>query len=173
MPDHTPHPSASAWAEVRANDHVVRYRRSGGGPIAILLADDDQALPWPGLDSALERRHRLLIPRFPGGNGVMGEDGLGGFLEGLGARAVSIIVVHQPLVTPVIALALRQPDVIARIAIVTDTTIAEGTPVGLLRDEAADLSPTRLLLLPRALDAVEAIPALLGFLGWPSTPSRS
>jgi len=37
------------WAEVRAHDRVVRYRRSGAGPAVVLLQPAAPTPLWPEL----------------------------------------------------------------------------------------------------------------------------
>jgi hypothetical protein len=61
------------WAEVRAHDHVMRYRRSGTGRAVLVLrsADGAEAL-WPELHDALAARFRLIIPEVPRGTDVAG-----------------------------------------------------------------------------------------------------
>lgn len=165
LPGMSKHPVAGPpppWAEVRAHDHVVRYRRSGSGPLVLLLGLDEGRAPWAEFEAALGRGHRLVVPRVLGDAHEEYEARLGAFLEGLGADAVTAIVVHQGLVAPTIALALRGAGVIRRVVVIADG-LAERMPVAAAIGVGTGVPILPLLLVDRQGPADEALPAILRF----------
>lgn len=93
-----PKPSSSdttraheSWAEVRAHDRVMRYRRSGVGRAVLVLRSPEDPEPlWPELLEALGAGYRLIVPDPPPGDADVA-GWLAGFLEGLGASNVRIL----------------------------------------------------------------------------------
>ena len=83
------------WAEVRAHEQVIRYRRSGIGQSIVLLRPSEcpEGL-WPELPDALAGRFRLIVPDLPPA-GVDIAAWLSDFLEGLGIAGVTVIATHQ------------------------------------------------------------------------------
>ena len=147
--------SQDGWAEVRARDHVVRYRRSGSGQPALLLysATDNQGL-WPEVIEALAAGFRLIVPS-PPAPGTDAESWLATVIEGLGVPNLTVIVTEAFGLAPLEAIVGRC-DQVARIVFV-----AAGAGVGV----SASRTSTPLLVLQRERPADEILPALMRFLG--------
>lgn len=144
----------ATWAEVRAHDRVIRYRRAGAGAVVVLLLPEGEDPPWPGLAQALAARFRLVVPELPPSGSDVGR-WLLDFLEGLGWHAVSLVAAGRCR-APALALARGDGDALARVVLV------EEPPSG---DAAAGAPSIRLLALPREMPAAEAIRAVTRFLG--------
>src|SRR5688572_17143700 len=77
-----------ATAEVRANNRVMRYRRSGAGTALLLLSAWDDL--WPEFPALLAQHFRLVIPDLPDDDAEVAAV-LHSLLEGLGGVAVPVI----------------------------------------------------------------------------------
>ena len=83
------------WAEVRANNRVVRSRCTGTGrTIVVLLSPNYQEPPWPELIEALGSRFRVIFPEPPAADAEV-SDWLADFLEGLGMSNVGIVAADR------------------------------------------------------------------------------
>lgn len=147
-----------SWAEVRAHDQVMRYRRAGSGP-AVLLLDREEGAPalWPELDAALAARFRVIAPALP----MEVEDlaaRLAAFLEGLGVARVSVVVSGR-LCGSALELAPAAHEV-ERVVLVPNGPAEEAAC------EAAVVAsgPVPVLVVRRSLAATEALPLVLAFL---------
>ncbi len=156
---------ADSWAEVRARDQVMRYRRSGVGRAALLVLrppDSPQPL-WPELLDSLGERFRLIAPEPP----ALEADAacwLADFIEGLGSANISILAAGCFCI-PVLELALDESDQISRIVLVPNGVGREvGGPCrGMLDTETRHL-PVPLLVVRRGQPAAEILPLVTGFL---------
>lgn len=164
MPISTPTHALESVAEVRARDAVVRYRRSGAGPLVMLVAADGAAGPfWPGLADTLAERFRVVAPELPPGEGASSiATRLYDFLDGIGARGALVLAAGR-LCVPVLELAMRDMDQVARVVLVPDGGSDDQPSDGML------LTSTRsatipLLVASRRLPPAEAIPLVVGFL---------
>ena len=162
--------TAEMWAEVRAHEHVMRYRRSGTGEAVLLLHDGEADEPfWPELLTVLDTHFRVIIPQAPA-PGVDMVGWLGDFLEGLGLTDVALLVANE-LSTRAIELALLDADQIGRVVLVPS---GQGDGAGLSGSLATATRRTTvpLLLVRRGLPAAEAVPLIARFLegGSPTTP---
>ena len=154
-----------SWAEVRAHNHVMRYRRSGAGRVVLVLhpADDDGADSlWPELAAALAERFRLIVPEAPA-DGADVSAWLGDFLEGLGVSGVALVAADR-LCIPALELALLDADQIARVVLVPGGPATESGLDGALATTARRTS-IPLLVVRRGTPAAEAVPLVMGFLG--------
>src|SRR3954454_17703336 len=96
------------WAEVRAHDQVMRYRRSGAGRALLLLRTTDRSdFLWPELLDALASHFRLIVPELP--EGTDGAPWLTDFLEGIGMPRMGILAAEE-LCLPAIALARHDTE---------------------------------------------------------------
>jgi hypothetical protein len=108
---------AAEWAEVRANDRVMRYRRAGTGrAIVLLLVSTHLEAPWPELIASLGSRFRLIFPEPPAADTDV-TDWLGDFLEGLGMSNVGIVAAEHFCI-PTLELTLLGLDQVARVVLV-------------------------------------------------------
>jgi hypothetical protein len=163
-----PNPSTAAaarspdtWAEVRAHDHVMRYRRSGTGRAVLVLCSADGAEElWPELADALAARFRLIVPDLPPGVDVAGW--LGEFLEGLGSAGVAVVAA-DPFCVPALELALLDADQVARIVLVPGGEVGETGLAGALATTTRAASVS-LLVVRRGLSAGDALPLVTRFL---------
>lgn len=167
LSDTTSHATES-WAEVRARDQVMRYRRSGVGRAVLLVVrpPHDVAPLWPGVLEALGEQFRVIAPEAPTAE-ADAACWLGDFLEGLGTSNVSILATGCFCI-PVLELALLESDQIARIVLVPDGAGRElgGAGRGLLETETRHL-PVPLLVVRRGQSADEMLPLVTGFLRAP------
>ena len=166
-----PNPSAApcvnppgCWAEVRANDQVMRYHRSGSGrAVLVLLRAADAPEPlWPELAGALATHFRLIVPDVPRGGDVAAW--LASFLEGLGAAGVAVVAVDGFCV-PAIELALLGAEQVARVVLVPGGEGGggeEGLDGALGMSARATAVP--LLVVRRGLRAGDALPLVTRFL---------
>jgi pimeloyl-ACP methyl ester carboxylesterase len=154
-------PRLEPSAEVRAHNQVIRYHRSGTGPVVLLLgADADPSPLWPEVLGALTNGFRLIVPVLP----VVDTAAqlLADFLEGLGVAGVSVIASSQYCI-PALELALRDVDQIARVVLVPDGGSAGSAWDGALTTRAREAS-VPLLVIRRGTPASEALTLLAHFL---------
>lgn len=163
MSDLNANAAPGTWAEVHAREHVVRYRRSGSGGVVVLLGLVEGRTPWPRLEETIGRVGRALTPDLGDPADQPVGQRLAAFLEGIGAHGVSVLVAHQALVAPVLAMALLEPELIGRVVVVADG-IATGTPLDASLAGEQRPVPLPVLLLARELPSADAEPALLRFL---------
>ncbi len=153
--------AAESWAEVRAHDQVVRYRRSGSGRSVLLLCPDAvTGTLWAELVEALDRDFRVLVPLLPPDAQLI--RGLTGFLEGMGTSRVAIVATDA-LCFAALELALLDRERVARAVLVP---AEEGGLAGLeavLGRTGRDL-PLPLLLVPRSTVAAIAVARIVAFL---------
>ena len=146
--------SPDCWAEVRARNQVVPYRRSGAGRAVLLLhsSGDADAL-WPELMDVLRAGFRLIIPAPPPAE-VGREAWLAVLLDGLGMSNVAVIATDD-FASAAVDRALGEPDQVAQVVLVC------------CADDAPDMA-TRfalpLLVLRRDRPAAEILPLILAFL---------
>ena len=153
---------ADSWAEVRAHDHVMRYRRSGAGRAVLLLCSADVPDPlWPGLTNALAGHLRLIVPELPANGGDVAA-WLAEFLEGLGTSGVAIVAADQFCI-PALELALLDAGQVARVVLVPGGRAGETGLDGALATTARQ-SAVPLLIVRRGLAAAEALPLVTRFL---------
>lgn len=150
------------WAEVRANDRVMRYRRSGTGrTIVIILATGHPKPPWPELLATLGSRFRVILPEPPEADADIA-DWLADFLEGLGMSNVGIVGADRFCI-PILELTLLGLDQVARIALVPHDAGGEHDVGGALAAATGQASVP--LIIVRDGQPVEEIVRLItGFL---------
>lgn len=172
MPIQPPTPASESWAEVRARDAVVRYRRSGAGPLVVLVAPEAarEGAFWPGLIDALAARFRVVAPELAPGDGCAGIAArLYDFLDGMGANGARIVAGGSSCV-PALELALRDMDQIGRLVLVSAESSGDPPAAGMLVTSARSAT-IPLLVASRQLAAPEAIEMVVGFLGEAETGS--
>ena len=162
-PPATMAPATESWAEVRAHDHVMRYRRSGtGGAVLVLRASGAPDPLWPELADTLASRFRVIAPEVPA-SGVDVAAWLTTFLEGLGCAGVAVVAADQ-FCMPALELALLDRDRVARVVLVPWGASEETGLDGVLGTTAREGS-VPLLVVRRGLAAAEALPLVTSFLG--------
>jgi hypothetical protein len=152
-----------SWAEVRAHDQVMRYRRSGVGRAVLVLRSPGNPEPlWPELVEALGIGYRLIVPEAPARDADLAR-WLADFLEGLGVSNVSILAADSFCI-PALELALLEGDQVARLVLV-----AEGRgwrwEVGATLETATRGLRVPLLVVRRGQPAGEIVPLITDFLG--------
>ena len=156
-----------SWSEVRANDQVIRYRRSGVGRTVLVLRSvppdgrDDASVP--ALIAALGARFRLLMPELPAGDPNL-TCRLALFLDGLGVADLAVLAFGD-LCLPALELALLGRDQVARLALVTEGHGALPDLDGALVTAPGQAVP--LVLVRDAGRAADDLPELVRFLGEP------
>jgi len=159
------------WAEVRAHDHVMRYRRSGAGRAVLVLAPAASMEPlWPELGGALSARFRVLVPDVP--PPAAGDDvaaWLGDFLEGLGIAGVALVAA-EPFCLPALELVLLDAERVGRLVLVPGGggcggPAGEAGLDGALATAAGGGVAVPLLVVRRGMAAAEALPLVTRFLG--------
>ena len=165
---------AESWAEVRAHDHVTRYRRLGTGRAVLLLGaardgatdrgvPDEEPPLWPELSGAIAARFRLIVPEMPAATACADVAvWLADFLEGLGTSGVSVVATDR-LCMPALELALRDAEQVARVVLVARGR-AEEPGLGGRLATATRQAVVPLLVVRRALPAAEALPLVTRFL---------
>jgi hypothetical protein len=152
------------WAEVRASDRVMRYRRSGAGPTVLLLGTAEGPSPVSTeLLQALGARCRLIAPEIPPNANVT--VWLSEFLEGIGTCPVTILAANSACM-PAIELALRDLGQIKRLVLIPDGEPDDSTAEGALSTTLGSPKIPVLIVRP-GLAAVEAIPIVTNFLAAP------
>ncbi len=155
-------PPLDSWAEVRAHDHVMRYRRSGAGRAVLVLRSGDGPEPlWPELVDALAARFRLIVPELPSAGADVAA-WLTDFLEGLGTPGVAVVAA-DPFCIPALELALLDTDQVARMVLVPGGQVEETGLDGALATTARGAS-VPLLVVRRGLPAGEALLLVTCFL---------
>jgi hypothetical protein len=154
---------ADCWAEVRARNQVVRYRRSGAGRAVLLLhGPGDADAIWPELMDVLHTGFRLIVPTPPPADVAL-EPWLAVLLDGLGMSNVAVIATDA-FSSAAVDRALAEPDQIAAVVLVS-------------RDEDSPSTATRfavpLLVLRRDQPAHEIMPLVLGLLAPDSAARRA
>src|SRR5687768_9062075 len=133
--------SPESWAEVRAHDQVMRYRRTGAGrPVLVLRSPDDPDPLWPELLATLGASYRVIVPDPPEGDTDVAT-WLTSFLEGLGATSVRIVASDR-FCMPAVELALLEAVGIVRMALVTDGPPVPDPRRGFLRSAFGRRSPS-------------------------------
>ena len=161
-----PQISQESWAEVRARDRVVRYRRTGTGPIVLLLSREDTRLR-DALVSSLAERFRLLDPDLAGTDRKVAEC-LAEFLEGLGTTTVNVVAVGRFCI-PALELALRDGDQIDRVVLVPEDEACDATSEGAIATVSRRIAMP--LLIVRGATPTEMLPLVSQFLGGAPAPS--
>jgi hypothetical protein len=161
-------PPVEGWAEVRAHDQVMRYRRVGAGRAVLVLAPSHgaHALP-PDVVHALAARFRLILPEVPDGSHstdwVVGW--LADFLDGLGTTGVAVIAAGA-FCAPAVELARRDADQVARVVLVPGSPGAgAGRAAGPLAERPHAAGPSLQLLDGEPSAVGLALPRIVGFLG--------
>ena len=148
------------WAEVRANDRVVRYRRAGTGrSIVVLLPGDSK--PWRELIEALGSHFRVVLPEAPPADTDIA-DWLADFLEGLGTSNVRIVAANRFCI-PTLELTLLGLDQVARVALVP-CGLAGEDQVGEALEAATRQSMVPLIVIRDGNPMEEIVPLITGFL---------
>lgn len=156
------------WAEVRARDHVMRYRRSGAGPAVLLLGSPEcPDLIWPELVAELRERFRLIVPELSAADGGNPTALLAAFLEGIGMASAAVVAVDT-LCVAALELALRGGEQIGRLVLVPDGPVEDTGLEGALATGNRQAIP--LLVVRRSLPASEAVPLITGFLDGGNAP---
>ena len=176
MPNTTPAGPPDRWAEVRAHDQVMRYRRSGMGPAVLLLAPSTAAgALWPELAGALAGRFRLIAPEAPPTDAGCAA-WLADFLEGLGLTSAAILAAGGYCLAA-IELVLLDADRVSRAVLVPGVGVGGQSPGSESGVGVGTLTPhpptaaVPLLVVRRGLAADEALPLVTRFLaGEPAHP---
>ena len=154
--------AAESWAEVRAHDQIVRYRRSGSGRSVLLLrSGETDGTLWPELTATLDRDFRVLVPEIPPDAQLI--RGLTGFLEGLGTARVAVVATDA-LCFAALELALLDRERVARAVLVpSEHGGLTGLEVAL---ETAGRDPSiPLLVVSSGTPAATAVARIGAFLG--------
>jgi pimeloyl-ACP methyl ester carboxylesterase len=160
------HPAPESWAEVRANDLVMRYRRLGAGP-AVVLLDGPRAPNRRELVAALAGDFRLILPELPA-DGADTSSRLVDFLEGLGAASVAVIASTR-YCTAALELALRDAEQVARVVLLPEGD-GDANPCDEALVQAARAACTPVLVIPSAMASDEAQPLIANFLAGGEPP---
>ena len=153
--------ATAAWAEVRAHDHVMRYRRAGiGRPVLLLAPTTDADALWPGLADALGAHFRVIVPDLPADTRA---PWLADFLEGLGLVGAGIVAAAE-LCVPALELALRDGDQVSRLVLVTEGGEMEERVKGRI-EGAEGRGAVPMLVLRRGMAEGEAVEAVAEFFG--------
>lgn len=152
-----------SFAEVRAHDQVMRYRRAGSGRPLLLLRSSGESHPlWSELDAALIGGFRVLTPDVPSA-GVDVAAWLRDFLEGIGVERV-IVVASDALCIAALEMALLGADQVERMVLVPAGAASETGLDGTLATSLSGVA-VPLLVVRRGLSASDAIPLVTQFLG--------
>ena len=160
----TPAPAittSDSWAEVRASDRVMRYRRSGAGPTLVLLGADTGPSPLSTeMVAALGERFRVIVPEVPAGASV--SNFVPEFLEGLGTCHVSLIAANH-LCMAAIELAFRGIDQIRRLVLIPDAEPDDSTAERAITTALGN-PPIPALIVRPGLTVTDTIPLVTTFL---------
>jgi hypothetical protein len=151
-------------AEVRAREHVIRYRRAGAGsPVLLLIDGAERVSPtWMELIDALATRFRVIIPELDAPlphNAVW----LASFLEGLGAVAVDVVA-DDPFWLPAVQLALGEDELVARLVVVVHDS-DDDEPLTSALAAGARSTAIPLILVSNKLPPTDLVDAVTRFLG--------
>ena len=149
------------WAEVRAHDRVVRYRRSGGGPAVLLLQPPSSAPLWPELLQLIGDGRRLIVPD-PPANEMEAEAWLSALLEGLGVRSVSVVATEGFCIAA-LERALLSPEQVVGVILIYSGRGTESAVDGKLATPA-QCAAVPLLMLRRDRTVSEILPMVERFL---------
>ena len=152
---------AETLAEVRAHDHVMRYRRAGVGRPLVVLRPSGSDSFWPELDADLVSRFRVITPELPADCDDVAA-WVAGFLEGVGLDRV-ILVAAEPCCVPALELVLLNGCQVERLVLVPAGDVGETGLDGTLASTFAGAS-VPLLVVRRGLSAADALPLLRQFL---------
>lgn len=156
-------PPGDSFAEVRAHDQVMRYRRAGAGrPLLVLRSSHEPHPLWAELDDALVGAFRVLTPDVPSA-GVDVVAWMRDFLEGVGLERVTIIADDSLCITA-LEMVLLNADQVERMVLVPAGNAGETGLDGTLATSLAGVA-VPLLVVRRGLSAHEAVPLLMQFLG--------
>ena len=159
--------AADSFAEVRAHDQIMRYRRAGAGrPILFLRSATDEQPFWAELDAALTSAFRVLTPDVPAAE-VDVAAWMRGFLEGVGLDRVTVIA-EGSLCMAALEMALLNVDQIERLVLVPAGHSSETGLDGTLATSLAGVA-VPLLVVRRGTPSTEAVPMLMHFLTHGST----
>ena len=156
--------AAESWAEVRARDHVVRYRRSGlGRAVLVLIPPDHPDALWPELLDGLGGSFRLIVPEPPAAEPDAAA-WLATFLEGLGVSNVGILAAGCFCI-PALESALAEADQISRIVLVPAAAGSgqRAAGSGVLQTAIRDVG-VPLLVVRRDQPAGDVVPIVTEFL---------
>jgi hypothetical protein len=155
---------AESWAEVRAHDQVIRYRRLGAGrAVLLVLSSAGESDPfWPQLLEALSDGRRVIVPEPPTADTEVG-CWLGDFLEGLGMSNVSIVAADRFCI-PALELTFLGLDQIARVMLVLSGREARGAGRGSL-EAATREAAIPILVLHRDQPVEDILRLVTEFLG--------
>lgn len=152
-----PSSAPDCWAEVRAQQRVTRYRRSGVGRAVLLLQSSEEAnAVWPELLDVLGARFRLIIPDATTSAGDTPE-WLADFMEGLGMSNVGILAATD-FALPALQLALLRSDQITRVVLALSGDEEESVR------QASQKLTVPLLVVRRAQAPTEVLEAVSRFL---------
>jgi len=163
-------PPAESWAEVRAHNQVMRYRRAGSGRSTLLLRPEANAgALWPELTVSLRTSFRVIepvVPRLVSDAAAWLTD----FLDGLGLEQVALVAADE-LILPALELALLDPERVARLVFVPVDRDGTGRLDLVLASSARGLAAP-LLVSPRDTRSGDAVRRVTDFLGgeWVATP---
>jgi hypothetical protein len=153
--------TSEPWAEVRASDRVMRYRRCGAGPTLLLLGAESGPSPISTeLIAALSARFRVIVPDVPAESTAAAW--ITEFLEGLGTCEVAILAANH-LCMPAIELALRGIEQVRRLVLIPDGEPDDSTSEGAIT-AAVGAPPIPVLIVRPGLSAAEALPLVTSFL---------
>ena len=156
-----PRPAAE-WAEVRANDRVMRYRRAGTGrAIVLLLVSTPLEAPWPELTASLGSRFRLIFPEPPSADTDV-THWLGDVLEGLGMANIGIVAAERFCI-PTLELTLLGLDQVARVVLVPHGPAGEQSVEGAL-DAATGQALVPLIVIRDGQPVEESVRLITRFL---------
>ena len=155
----------SGWAEVRAHDRVVRYRRSGAGPAVLLLqpASPTGGAPfWPELAAMIGEGRRLIVPD-PPADELEVEAWLSALLEGLGVRNITVVATEGFCIAA-IERALLSPEQVGRVIMVCSGRGSESAVEGMLASSVQSAA-VPFVVLRRDRPVSEILPIVASFLG--------
>lgn len=151
-----------SFAEVRAHDQVMRYRRCGTGrPLLVLRSGGVGDAIWRELDDRLPHSFRVLTPD-TSTSSAHSAVWLRAFLEGIGVEQALVLATGDHCIAA-IELALMDGDRVERLALVPAGEAHEPGLDGALATTVRGVT-VPLLVVRRGVPALEALPPLMGFL---------
>jgi hypothetical protein len=152
----------TGWAEVRAHDRVVRYRRSGAGPAVLLLQPVSPAAPlWDEFSDMIGEGRRLIVPD-PPADELEVEAWLSALLEGLGVRNITVVATEGFCIAA-LERALLSPEQVGRVIMVCSGRGSESAVDGILAT-SVQAAAVPFLVLRRDRPVSEILPIVAGFL---------